>query len=157
MVFNPFQSAQWLILSDMIRVFCLVAVIWLLLMPPLFTAGDCTREFEAENARIERDRAALHGASQAAAYWNGRGIAPRVMSVDQCRRAKPRDLPSCGSGPIVQASVPVRNLICKVYRDDEIRVRFFFDEHDRMERMSVDMKPFYSLPLAGGLVLHWAK
>jgi hypothetical protein len=94
---------------------------------------------------------------QAVAYWNGRGIAPLVMSVDQCRRAKPRDLASCGSGPIVQARVPVRNLVCKVYRDDEIRVRFFYDEQDRLSQVSVDMKPFYSLPIPGMGAVHWAR
>jgi hypothetical protein len=95
--------------------------------------------------------------NQAVAYWNNRGIAPRVMTVDQCRRAKPRDLASCGSGPIVQGRVPVKNVICKVYRDDEVRVRFFYDEHDRLSQVSVDMKPFYSLPIPGVATVHWAR
>ena len=133
-----------------------VAVAWLLLMPPLFTGGDCTREFDTEQERVDRERKEIRGVSQAVAYWNARGIAPRVMTVDQCRRAKPRDLQSCGGGPMVQASVPVKNLVCKVYRDDEIRVRFFFDEHDRMERLSVDMHSFYSLPRPG-VTIHWAR
>jgi hypothetical protein len=139
------------------KLLLLVAAVWLLLMPPLFTGGECTREFDAEQARVERERAALRGVRQAVAYWNGRGVAPRVMTVDQCRRAKPRDLHSCGSGPIVQASVRVGNLVCRIYRDDEIRVRFFYDEHDRMSQLSVDMKPFYSLPLPGGTKIDWAK
>jgi len=134
----------------------LVAIAWLLLMPPLFTGGDCTREFDAEQARIERERTAVRGVKQAVAYWNARGIVPRVMTVDQCRRAKPRDLQSCGSGPFVQAPVPVRNLVCRIYRDDEIRVRFFFDERDRMERVTVDMNPFYTLPIPG-FPIHWAR
>ena len=139
------------------KLLALVALIWLVLLPPLFTGGECTREFDDENAKVERERTAIRGSSQAVAYWNARGIAPRVMTVDQCRRAKPRDLSTCGSGPIVQASVPVKNLVCKVYRDDEIRVRFFFDEHGRMSQTSVDMKPFYSLPVPGGVVINWAK
>ncbi len=139
------------------KLIALVALAWLLLMPPLFTGGDCTRTFEDENERVDRERTAIRGVSQAVAYWNARGIAPRVITVDQCRGAKPRDLPSCGSGPIVQASIPITNLVCKVYRDDEIRVRFFFDERDRLERMSVDMNPFYSLPLPGGIKIDWAK
>jgi hypothetical protein len=139
------------------RLLALVALIWLLLLPPLFTGGDCTREFDEEQARIDRERTGIRGMSQAVAYWNGRGIAPRDMSEDQSRRAKPRDLASCGSGPIVQARVPVNNLVCKVYRDDEIRVRFFYDEHDRLSQTSVDMKPFYSLPLPGAATIHWAR
>jgi hypothetical protein len=139
------------------RLLALVALAWLVLLPPLFTGGECTREFDAEQARVDRERAGIRGSNQAVAYWNGRGIAPRVMTVDQCRRAKPRDLDRCGSGPLVQAAVPVKNAICRIYRDDEIRVRFFFDEHDRLSQTSVEMKPFYSLPLPGGVVIHWAK
>jgi hypothetical protein len=139
------------------RLLALVALIWLVLLPPLFTGGECTREFDAEQARIDRERGGIRGTDQAVAYWNGRGIVPRVMSVDQCRRAKPRDLQSCGAGPMVQAEVPVKNMICKVYRDDEIRVRFFFDEHGRMSQISVDMKPFYSLPIPGAATIHWGK
>ena len=139
------------------KLLALVALIWLVLLPPLFTGGECTREFDEEQARIEKDRAGIRGMSQAVAYWNSRGIAPRVMTVDQCRRAKPRDLASCGSGPLVQARVPVKNLICKAYRDDEVRVRFFYDEHDRLSQVSVDMKPFYSLPIPGVFTIHWAR
>ena len=139
------------------KVLALVALAWLILLPPVFTGGDCTREFDEEHARIDRDRPLFANAAKAAAYWNGRGVVPRVLSVDQCRRAKPRDLQSCGSGPIVQAAVPVRNLVCKVYRYDEIRVRFFYDELGRLSRTSVDMQPFYSLPLPGGVAIHWAR
>jgi hypothetical protein len=73
------------------------------------------------------------------------------------RRAKPRDLQSCGSGPFVQASVPVRSLVCKVYRDDEIRVRFFYDERNRLAQTAVEMAPFYSLPIRGIATIHWAR
>ena len=139
------------------KLLALVALVWLVLLPPLFTGGDCTREFDDEQARIATDVGKLGGAKQAAQYWNDRGIRPQVVSVDNCRRAKPRDLQSCGSGPFVQASVPVRNVICKVYRDDEIRVRLFYDERDRLARTDVQMSPFYSLPLPGGITLHWAK
>ena len=138
------------------KLIALVAVIWLLLAPPLFTGGDCTKEFDAEQARVEREHAAIRGVKQAVAYWNARGVVPRVMTLDQCRRAKPRDLQSCPGGPIVQAAVPVKNLVCRIYRDDEIRVRFFYDERERMERVTVDMNPFHSLPLPG-FTIDWAK
>ena len=134
----------------------LVALIWLVLLPPLFTGGDCTREFDDEQARIGSDLAKVRGSRDALAYWNGRGIVPRLVSLDNCRRAKPRDLQSCGGGPFVQASVPVRNLVCRIYRDDQIRVRLFYDEHDRLVRTAVDMSPFYSLPIPG-MTIHWAR
>jgi hypothetical protein len=139
------------------RFLALLALIWLVLLPPLFTEGECTREFETEQARIANETARLATATLAVKYWNERGIAPRVISLDNCRRAKPRDLQSCGSGPFVQASVPVRNLICKVYRDDEVRVRLFYDERGRLAQTAVEMKPFYSLPIPGVATIHWAR
>ena len=138
------------------KLLAVVAAIWLMLMPPLFTGGECTQEFDHEQARVDREHVAIRGVKQAVGYWNARGILARVVSLDQCRRARPRDLQSCGDGPFVQAAVPVKNVVCRIYRDDEIRVRFFFDEHERMERLTVDMSPFYSLPLPG-FTLHWAR
>jgi hypothetical protein len=79
------------------------------------------------------------------------------VPVEQCRRAKPRWLQSCGGGPIVHARVPVRNIVCKLYRDDEIRVRLFYDERGRLTQTQFDMNPYKSLPLVGGIVLHWAR
>ena len=73
---------------------------------------------------------------------------PRVLS---------QLLQSCGGGPIVHARVPVTNLVCKLYRDDEIRVHLFYDEHDRLAQTRFDMDPYKSLPLAGGVTLHWAR
>ena len=95
-------------------------------MPPLFTGGACTAEFEAEAARLEADRVRLKTPSSASEYLRGLGVAHSVASVDDCRRAKPRWLQSCGGGPIVHAAVPVSNLVCRIYRDDEIRCRTTF-------------------------------
>lgn len=135
----------------------MVAVAWLALLPPLFTDGACTREFDAEAARIEADGAKLKTPASAAEYLRAHGIAHVVASVDDCRRAKPRWLQSCGGGPIIHATVPVKNAVCRLYRDDEIRVRLFYDERDRLSRTQVDMEPYKSLPLAGGVTLHWAR
>ena len=141
----------------MIRVILLVVAVWLALMPPFFTGGACSREFDAESARIAADQRRLITPAAAAEYWRTRAVPHAVVSVDECRRAKPRWLQSCGGGPIVHAKVPVANLVCRIYRDDEIRVRLFYDERDRLTRTQVDMDPFRSLPLAGGITLHWAR
>ena len=50
------------------RLLALVALIWLILLPPLFTGGDCTREFDEEQARIDRERTGIRGMNQAVAY-----------------------------------------------------------------------------------------
>lgn len=142
----------------MVRLLVVLAVVWLALMPPLFTGGACSREFEDEAARLERDRPQLTTPARAASYWGARGVAIEVMSVDQCRHAKPRDLANCGDGPILTARVPVKNTICRIYRDDDIRVRLHFDDHDRLWRIATDMSPYRSLPIPfTGAMLHWAR
>lgn len=141
----------------MVRLLALLALVWLALLPPLFTDGACTREFEDEAARLERDRKLLRDPALAAAYWKARSVPSALVPLEQCRRARPRDLERCPGGPYLQARVPVRNLICGVYRDGDIRVRLLYDERDRLERIAVDMAPYRSLPLPFGAVLHWAR
>ena len=141
----------------MIKLGLLLVVVWLALMPPLFTNGACTNEFDAEATRIGRDVAKLSSPEAASRYWSSRNVSHSVVPVEQCRRAKPRWLQSCGGGPIVHAKVPVTNAVCGIYRDDEIRVRLFYDERDRLVQTQFDMNPYKSLPLAGGVTLHWAR
>jgi hypothetical protein len=141
---------RWLLLA--------VGAIWALLAPPLFTDGACTREFEAEAARIEKDRDSLGSLAAARAYWNGRNVEHRVLSLEQCRRARLRFLDQCGPGPMVYATVPVANLICRIYRDTDIKVQLHYTERDRLARVHVDMAPFRSLPIPGtGARIDWAK
>ena len=141
----------------MIKIVLLVAAVWLALMPPFFTDGVCTQEFDAETARVAADVKELGSPDAASRYWSGRAVPHSAVSVDQCLRAKPRWLQSCGAGPIVHAHVPVRNTICSLYRDDEIRVRLFYDERDRLVQTQFEMNPYTSLPLVGGFTLHWAR
>jgi hypothetical protein len=140
----------------MIKLVLAAIVVWLALTP-LFTDGACTREFDAEAARIAKDVAKLGSPEAASRYWSGRNVPHAVVPVEQCRRAKPRWLQSCGGGPIIHARVPVQNAVCSLYRDDEIRVRLFYDERDRLAQTQFDMNPFKSLPLVGGITLHWAR
>ncbi len=141
----------------MLKIALALVVAWLALMPPLFTDGACTKEFDTETARFAKDMAQLGSPEAAARYWSGRGVPHTVVSVEQCRRAKPRWLQSCGGGPIVHARVPVGNAVCAIYRDDEIRVRLFYDERGRLGQTQFDMNPYKSLPLVAGVTLHWAR
>ena len=135
-----------------------VAIVWAALMPPLFTGGACTAEFDAESAHLERDRGHIQSSSLADAYWRERAIPHAVMSLDDCRRRKPRNLERCEDGALVIAKVPVKNMICRFYRDDEIAVWLQYDARDRLMREEVDMSPFKSLPVPfTGVVLHWAR
>jgi hypothetical protein len=120
---------------------------WALVMPPLFTHGACTAEFDAESRRIDVDRALLGTPAYAAEYWQGRGLAYYLLSQETCRRSRPRFVADCGDGTFVYARVPVHNAICRVYRDDNILVQLYYDRRERLARTQVDMAPFKSLPI----------
>ena len=140
------------------KLFIGVGAVWAALMPPLFTDGSCTTEFEAEAARLEADLASIRSSAHADAYFNERGIPHAVMSVDQCRGHKPRQLDRCGEGPLVIAKVPVRDPVCRIYRDDEIAVWLQYDGRDRLVRRQVDMSPYKSLTVPfTHLTIHWAR
>jgi len=56
----------------LLRFLAVVALVWLALLPPLFTDGACTREFDAESARIQTDQRQYRTPEMARTYWNGR-------------------------------------------------------------------------------------
>lgn len=134
-----------------------VAVAWAALMPPLFTHGACTAEYDAENKRLEEARDAIKTPAAADAWYSTRGVPHAMLSVDECRHRKPRNLSRCGSGPLVVANVPVSNLICRIYRDDRVAVMLQYDETDRLARVESEMSPFKSLPLPWGGAIDWAR
>lgn len=140
---------RWLLLA--------VAFAWLALAPPLFSDGGCTAEFEAEARRIEQERAQMATLAAARQYWIARGVPYRVLSLEQCRRARMAFIGQCGPGPMAYASVPVSSLVCRIYRDDAITVQLHFTEKERLARVQVDMKPYRSLPIPGGPTIHWAR
>jgi|SRR6267143_3514376 len=96
------------------RFYVALALVWLGLglAPPLFTDGACTAEFESHSARIDADRAALGTPESAMHDWRSRLVPAALLTLDDCRRAKPRFLDHCGPGPLVYARVPVNNGGC---------------------------------------------
>ena len=135
-----------------------MAIIWPALMPPLFTDGACAAEFDAENSRIATDAASLKTSVGADSYYSARGVPPAVLSVDECRHRKPRNFSRCGDGPLVIARVPVKNLICRIYRDDEIAVMVQYDARDPLARQELEMQPYKTLPIPMTKVaIHWAR
>ena len=67
-------------------------------------------------------------------------------------------LGQCGPGSAIYASVPLKNAICRVYRDDAVTVQLHFTEKDRLARVQVDMAPYRSLPLPVlNTTVHWAR
>jgi hypothetical protein len=140
------------------RLAALLAIVWIALLPPLFTHGACTHEFDAESQRVDADRASLPDPGHAMRYWQARRVEAYALSKETCRRSRPRFLADCGDGMLVYARVPVSNLICRVYRDDAILVQLQYDARNRLARTQVDMSPFKSLPLPWlGTAVDWAR
>ncbi len=135
-----------------------IGLAWAALTPPLFTNGSCTAEFEQESSRLEHDRASLRSPAGAAAYFARRSVPNAVLSVEQCRSRKPRHLDRCGEGPLVVAKIPVKDAICRIYRDDEITAWLQYDGRDRLVRQQLDMNPYRSLPIPfTSTAIHWAR
>jgi hypothetical protein len=124
-----------------------LAFAWAVAMPPLFTSGACTAEFEHESRRIDADRAALSDPGRASAYWSERNVSHFNVSKESCRRSPPRFVVECGDGPLVYARVPVANPVCRIYRDDSILVQLQYDARNRLARTQVDMAPFKTLKI----------
>ena len=140
------------------RFYAALTFLWVALSPPLFTAGACTAEFESHSARIKADRAELGTPASAMRYWRSRFIPAALLTLDDCRRLAPRLVENCGAGPLVYARVPVNNWVCRLYRDDEVRVQLRYDDAARLTRIQADMNPFksFSVPFTQ-VTIYWGR
>jgi hypothetical protein len=140
------------------RVYALFVLAWVVLLPPFFTDGACTAQFDAESDRLKSDTARVRTVEAAVRYWSSRSLPVATLTVDECRQAKPRFLSRCGSGTLVFVRVPVGNQVCRIYRDGEIKVQLQYDEYGRLAQMATDMNPFKSFPIPfTSMALHWAR
>jgi hypothetical protein len=131
---------------------------WVALTPPLFTRGACTAEFDTFAGEIERDRPSIVTLDAAEAYLASRKIPYQLVTAERCERAPPREVDGCTGGPIVLAAMPIRNRICRIYRDDRILLQLGFNRALRLVRIETDMKPYHLLKSQTlGFELDWAK
>ena len=110
-------------------------------VPPLLTRGACDAEFEAAREGFHVARADLLTLEKARAFLNARGLPFTVLSHEQCEAGRPRDVDLCPEGPLIWGKVPVRNGICRFYRDDGIRFQLAFNEGAQLVRIQTDMRP----------------
>ncbi len=142
----------------MLKFMTVIVVIWLALMPPLFTDGACTAEFDRESSQLSANQKSLATPALAQSYWASRQIPISTLTAKQCRLARSKFVDSCSSGDLVYVAVPIENRVCRIYRDDEIRVKLQYDDKSRLTRMQTDMNPFKSLPLPWfGVTVHWGR
>ena len=138
------------------RYFLVILVLgWLAFLPPFYTHGACDAEFQQERAEVASNHGAFASVALARSYWQSKAVPVSVLSPDQCDHLTLKFLDTCGPGPLVYAAVPVKNRICRFYRDDSVTVQLGYDEHGRLQRVETDMKPSKSLTLPFVGTLYW--
>jgi hypothetical protein len=136
----------------------LVICVWLALMPPFFTHGACTAEFDAADEALKRARPALATLEQAQAYLTSRSLLYQVLSAERCERTPPREVEVCSGGPTLLVSQPVKNRVCRFYRDSGIHLQLGFNGAQQLVRMQTDMHPYRMLKVPMlRLEIDWAK
>jgi hypothetical protein len=142
----------------MIRVFLAFALVWLVLMPPFFTDGACTAEFDNVAREIQASKPVLASFASAQEYWNSAHVSVQTISAAQCRASRPRFVDYCGPGELIYVAIPIQNRVCRFYRDSDVRVQLQYDDRGRLRQLQADMKPFkfFTAPWLG-TKLYWGK
>jgi hypothetical protein len=111
-------------------------------------------------AAVRSSRSELASPDLANRYWNSRAVPVSTFSPEQCKHSGSglRFVDGCGPGPLVYASVPVKNGICRFYRDAAITVQLAYNSEGQLVRIQTDMAPFkqFNLPFLSKPV-YWAK
>jgi hypothetical protein len=135
-----------------------VCLLLLLPLPPLFTNGACTAEFEQASGDLEHLRSELLTLGAAIAYLSAHRMVYGTVSPERCELSPPRDVEVCPGGPIVIVEVPVKNRICRYYRDATIRQQLAFNRAEQLVRLQTDMNPFHFLKIPVlNTEVDWAK
>jgi len=141
-----------------ILIWVLFVGFWVALTPPLFTHGACTAEFDAFAGEIERDRPSIVTLDAAESYLASRKIPYQLVTAERCERSPPREVVGCTGGPIVLAAMPIRNRVCRIYRDDRILLQLGFNRALLLVRIETDMKPYHLLKSETlGFEIDWGK
>ena len=139
------------------RYFLVILVLgWLAFLPPFYTHGACDAEFQQERAEVASNHGAFASVALARSYWQSKAVPVSVLSPDQCDHLVLKFLDTCGPGPLVYAAVPVKNRICRFYRDDSVTVQLGYDEHGQLQRVDSDMKPSKSLTIPFVGTFYWS-
>lgn len=137
--------------DDVIRVIVVIVLFWLIVLPPFFTDGACTAEFDRVARQIEDNRPAFASSAGAQAYWQSQHVPVQVITAQRCRIVKPRFIDYCGPGDLLYVTVPIQNKICHYYRDSNVRVQFQYDDRSHLRHFEAEMDPFkvFSIPWLG--------
>lgn len=127
-------------------------------LPPFFTRGTCTAEFNAASDAIQQARPRLANLEDARAYLRSKGLLYRTLTAQHCASSPPPGVQICPGGPVLLVDIPVKNRVCRYYRDGSTHVQLGFDSDLQLAHMQMDMRPYHMLKLSFiGVELDWAK
>ena len=136
-------------MRNAILVILAAAVAALAWLPPLFTRGACTAEFDAVSDLLEQARPQMLTLPAARSYLDARGMTYRAMTGSQCESAPPPDVVRCPEGTLLLGAVPVKNGICHYYRDASVRFQLSFNHFAQLVRIQTDMNPYQKFRVPG--------
>jgi len=138
------------------KFFAVVVLIWAALMPPFFTQGACTSEFDAITADLSAHASQVRSVDGARAYFGAKQVPVALITEASCAQVKPRFMARCGPGTVAYAKVPVANAVCRLYRDDSVKVQLWYTPSGHLARTVTDMNPYKRFVLPWGGEIAWA-
>ncbi len=142
------------------RVFIVLLVIAAIaaVLPPFFTDGACTAEFDAVGERLERARPQLLTLAQGQEFLKAHGMSYEALTPERCSAWRPRDiLVECPTGMLLVGLVPVTNRVCRYYRDQNVLFQIAYNGRQQLVHIQTDMKPYTILRTPWGQELYVAR
>jgi len=116
-------------------------------LPPLFTHGACTSEFDAVSDQLQGAKPELLSLEAARRYLAMHGMPYQLLTAAQCEAAPPADVDACPDGALLVGAVPVANRVCRYYRDRTVRFQLRFNRLSQLVHIQTDMNPYRILKL----------
>jgi hypothetical protein len=119
-------------------------------LPPVFTHGACTAEFDAVSNQLQAAKPEILTVEAARHYFAAHGMPYRLLTAAQCEAAPPADVDACPEGTLLVGAVPVANRVCRYYRDRTVRFQLGFNRLAQLVHIQTDMNPYriFKLPIA---------
>lgn len=125
-----------------------VAVLGVAWLPPLFTHGACTAEFDAVSSQLQGAKPEMLTLEAARNYLAAHGMPYQLLTATQCDAARPPDVDTCPDGALLVGAVPVANRVCRYYRDRSVRFQLRFNRFLQLVHIQTDMNPYRILKLS---------
>ncbi len=129
------------------------------LVPPFLTGGSCTAEFNGVTDFYQGVRGELATLAQAQDYLRAAALPYRVVSPERCDSFPTRDeVIVCPGGPVLVIALPVKDWVCRYYRDPTIRLQLGFNARRQLVHLQTDMHPYGIVRLKPSrFELYWAR